>query len=458
MANTTLSITYGSAGNRNKWTWSGWVKRSKLGGHQSLWSRYGDSSNIGDLRFQSDDGFTYQNYSSGSTNAQWNASQKFRDTNAWYHIVFVWDSSNATAADRMKAYVNGEDMAGSANAVPSQNTNSIIGSAAAHKIGSRNSDQYFDGLMSHVHFCDGYAYSPTDFGETDSTTGIWKPKTNPSVTYGTNGFFLDFADSSAMGNDISGNNNDFTVSGTMTQTIDTPSNVFATWNALGPFRLGGGSIRKGTFSNGNTKVAFSSSTYVETISATLAVSSGKWYWEVKPTAGVSYYGEIGIKSTSANGNNFNGDSGHPSILYKYDGTKNYNTIDGTSYGNSYTNNDIIGIALDLDNKAIWFSKNGTWQNSATQSEIEAGTTTNAAFSGTSASDGFPSTSSTYTPYIIGGDGGGSPTFEANFGNGYFGTTAVASAGTNSGIGTFEYDVPSGYKALCTKNINEQEYS
>ena len=128
MANTTLSITYGSAGNRNKWTWSGWVKRSKLGGHQSLWSRYGDSSNIGDLRFQSDDGFTYQNYSSGSTNAQWNASQKFRDTNAWYHIVFVWDSSNATAADRMKAYVNGEDMAGSANAVPSQNTNSIIGS------------------------------------------------------------------------------------------------------------------------------------------------------------------------------------------------------------------------------------------------------------------------------------------------------------------------------------------
>ena len=312
--------------------------------------------------------------------------------------------------------------------------------------------------MSHVHFCDGYAYSPTDFGETDSTTGIWKPKTNPSVTYGTNGFFLDFADSSAMGNDISGNNNDFTVSGTMTQTIDTPSNVFATWNALGPFRLGGGSIRKGTFSNGNTKVAFSSSTYVETISATLAVSSGKWYWEVKPTAGVSYYGEIGIKSTSANGNNFNGDSGHPSILYKYDGTKNYNTIDGTSYGNSYTNNDIIGIALDLDNKAIWFSKNGTWQNSATQSEIEAGTTTNAAFSGTSASDGFPSTSSTYTPYIIGGDGGGSPTFEANFGNGYFGTTAVASAGTNSGIGTFEYDVPSGYKALCTKNINEQEYS
>ena len=127
--------------------------------------------------------------------------------------------------------------------------------------------------MAHYHFVDGTAYAASTFGETDSTTGIWKPKTAPSVTYGTNGFFLDFADSSAMGDDESGNTNDYTVSGTMTQTIDTPSNVFATWNPLVP---------KGTFSNGNT-VWDSVASGDGCAFSTLAVSSGKYYAEVKCT-------------------------------------------------------------------------------------------------------------------------------------------------------------------------------
>ena len=447
MANTYL--TRNLASTNTSWTFSAWVKRERFDLTNYLIS-WGNSGTDGTgILFAASGELAY--YSESSPDNKYRiTSAKYRDVNGWYHVVCKCDSNAITL------YVNGEEPTQSwsvgSSANPLDTSTMAIGKWVT-------SNYYHHGSMAHVHFIDGTAYNPSTFGETDSTTGIWKPKTNPSVTYGSNGFFLDFANSSDMGNDISGNNNDFTVSGgTITQTIDTPSNVFATWNALGPFRLGGGSIRKGTFSNGNTTIAMSSSTYVETVSATLAVSSGKWYWEVKPTANVNQYGEIGIKSTSANGNNFNGDSGHPSMIYKYDGTKNYNTIDGTSYGNSYTNNDIIGIALDLDNKAIWFSKNGTWQNSATQTEIENGTTTNAAFSGTSSSDGFPSTSSTYTPYVIGGDSGGAPTFQANFGNGYFGTTAVASAGTNSGIGTFEYDVPSGYKALCTKNINAEEYS
>lgn len=446
MASTTLSITYGSAGNRNKWTWSAWVKRSKLGGHQSLFTRYADSNNIGDLRFQSDDGFTYQNYNNGSTNAQWNASQKFRDTNAWYHIVFVWDTGQATASDRIKVYVNGEDMAGSANAVPSQNTNSLINASASHKIGSRNSDQYFDGSMTHIHFCDGYAYSPTDFGETDSTTGIWKPKTSPSVSYGTNGFFLDMANSSDMGNDVSGNNNDLTVSGTITQTIDTPSNVFATLNPLA-YRLDAG-VSLPTYSNGNTTVSYASDGGAGKSSmATLCFTSGKWYWEYKVnSANDTVFGGITRADYDPN-DNFAGRS----IYYNKTGALSVGTGTGGtangSYGNSYTTGDIISVAFDCDNGVIWFAKNGTWQNSATQAEIEAGTTTNSATTGITLNQ-------FWSPFLEGADSG----MSINFGNGYFGTTAVASAGTNSGIGTFEYDVPSGYKALCTKNINAEEYS
>ena len=186
---------------------------------------------------------------------------------------------------------------------------------------------------------------------------------------------------------------------------------------------------------------------------TFGVSKGKWYWEHKiVSSGNTHY--LGIKSADSDLNSTSGATGTPSMYYTNDGNKVYNASSGgSSYGSTFTNNDIIGIALDLDNNAIWFSKNGTWQNSATQSEIEAGTTTNAAFSGTGSSDGFPS-EQVYLPWIVGQTGGSAFTMTTNFGNGYFGTTAVSSAGTNaSGIGIFEYDVPTGYTALSTKGLN-----
>ena len=440
MANTTLSITYGSAGNRNKWTWSGWVKRSKLGGHQTLWSRYADSNNIGDLRFQSDDGFTYQNYSSGSTNAQWNASGKFRDTNGWYHIVFVWDSGNATAADRIKAYLNGENMVGSASTTPSQDLNSIIGSAAAHKIGSRNSDQYFDGLISHVHFCDGYAYSPTDFGSTDATTGEWKINTSPSVSYGTNGFFI-LKDGNSV-TDQSGNSNNFSVAaGTLTKTEDCPSNVFATLNPL--VNIG----TTTTYSQGNNTVSTSNANY-KVSPSTLAVSSGKYYMEFKAVSGS--HGDVdagvGIIQTdtvfSTSSQNLNAYTNG----YSYSGlgkVRQYNASDVYT-ASTYTDGDIIGIALDMDNNKLYFHKNGTYQNSGVPTSGSTGT---GAVSITSGKEYYFACSTIAS--------GGTKVFSANFGNGYFGTTAVSSAGTNaSNNGIFEYDVPNGYTALSTKGLNE----
>ena len=448
MASTTLSITYGSSGNKKKWTWSAWVKRSKLGGHQSLWCRYSDSNNYGDLRFQSDDGFTYQNYSGGSTNAQWNASQKFRDTNAWYHIVFVWDTAQATASDRIKVYVNGEAMAGSANAVPAQNTDSFINSGASHKLGSRNSDQYFDGLMSHVHFCDGYAYSPTDFGETDSTTGQWKIKTNPSVSYGTNGYFM-FKDDASV-NDDSGNDNDFTASGTLTPTEDNPSDVFATFNALDNY-LGGG-----TLANGNTKYTSVSSKHDFAVSTLgMESGSGKFYAEFKVHQDTDY-NIIGISDHSYQGSNQELSEDNYSYGYYND------TSDGKVRANSsnvltgmpdFGNGDIIGVAVDLENHKLYFSKNGTFINSGDPTSGATGT-------GAVSIQDLSSVSTNYGQGVYFFAAGlwntsASGSYSANFGNGYFGTTAITSEGTNaSGIGKFEYDVPTGYTALSTKGLNE----
>jgi hypothetical protein len=265
-------------------------------------------------------------------------------------------------------------------------------------------------------------------------TGIWKPITSPSVTYGNNGFFLKFASSGSMGTDSSGNSNNFTVNGTLTQTQDTPSNVFATYNPLGNF------FPADTFSNGNTTQTTNAGNYTYNIS-TLGASNGKYYCEIK---------------NSTNNNNSIGIADRPSI-------STTNGLTGTTYGwayvmsgqvynngsivatyNTVTTNDIVGIALDLDNNKVYFSKNGTWQGSSDPSAGTGGISITA-----------PASNRTGFYFFGSGDEAtNSAVHNANFGNGYFGTTAVASAGTNaSGIGIFEYDVPTGYTALSTKGLN-----
>jgi hypothetical protein len=289
--------------------------------------------------------------------------------------------------------------------------------------------------MTHVHFTDGYAYDASTFGETDSTSGIWKPKTG-SITYGTNGFFLKFENSGNLDLDSSGNSRSFTTSGTITQNVDTPSNNFATMN---PLAMGtAGSL---TFSNGNTTATNSSSAHRSVVSS-LAVSSGKWYFEGKSVSTGGAYPTFGI---------FNADAPFDAGTY-FTSTANgygYNS-NGDIFNNngsivtglaSWTDGDIIGVALDATNNKIYFSKNGSWQNSADPS---AGT-------------GGQSITSDITWYFAGhtNDGGTDPVQNYNFGNGKFGTTSLASSNSDSaGIGEFEFAVPSGYYALCTKNIKD----
>ena len=457
MASTYLQRTPSTTGNRKKWTWSAWIKRSKISTAQYLLSSYESSSTETTITFNTADQLDYYNWYGNAYNGRKQTSMKFRDTNAWYHIVVNLDLDNATADDRAQIYVNGEritDFATSSNPTTGSSTvyNLINIPTRLGAYASAGNGMYFDGIMAHVHFVDGLQLDADTFGETDSTTGIWKPKTSPTISdYGTNGFFLDFASSSTMGNDVSGKNNDLAVStGTMTQTIDTPSNVFATFNPLAQ------TTTKGNLSNGNlTYDRPGASDNWVTIFGTQAFTQGKYYFEYKIIDGGSSAGNgsiVGLINydisaiqnsslTYIGGNSGDGGMG-------WYGAGNLFTQGGDQgIFSSYTDGDIVMVAVDADNGYVYWGKNGSWINSGDPT------------SGATGTGGFAlslaGSNGTYCFGVSHREGGNGT---ANFGNGYFGTTAVASAGTNSGIGTFEYDVPSGYKALCTKNINAQEYS
>ena len=444
MASTFLSFTQGTATSRRIFTISVWVKRANLSAQQQIFETWLDNNNRFDVQFTASDKILVQHTLGGSTSINIETSRLFRDTSAWYHIVVEVDTTQATASDRVKIYINGsQETSLSPATYPSQNLDLALGTASyTNFLGKYSSagGNYFDGQMTHYHFTDGTAYTPSTFGETDATTGIWKPKTAPSVTYGTNGFFLKFENSGAFGTDSSGNGNNFTVNGTMTQTIDTPSNVFATLNPL--VGLGSLTLSNGNLTCGNTTTAW------DTISSTIGASSGKWYSEYKWDSTSGGFIMNGIISIDTTIDNINSDFyiGQFSTGYGYysDNGSSYNNGSASAYGNSYTVGDIIGIAMDLDNSKLYFSKNGTWQNSG---DPTSGATGTGAISITSG-----------LTYAFGASNRNSAVQSINYGNGYFGTTAVSSAeNPDDGIGIFEYDVPTGYRALCTKSINAEEY-
>ena len=461
MASTQFTKTYTSDGNRRTMTFSFWFKRaSGLGANQYLHSIYDTSSGYqADIRLRTTDILRmYSTNTSGVTALDLQTNRKFRDVNGWYHVVFAIDTTQATNTDRLKLWVNGvQETSFSSITYPAQNTdlrwngNNNADTGGVNYIGSINSGQYFDGSMAHFHFIDGTAYAASDFGETDSTTGIWKPILTPSVTYGTNGFFLNFENTSDFGEDSSGNNNDWTLGGTITQTIDTPSNVFATLNPLD-----NATAVDFTLSNGNTTLGDNGSGDNDKgLRATLGVSSGKYYWEIKKLETGGTIGILGsevnigsgdvVNNASSNSYHVGSNGSSSNIVYWQNGNfVNSSALQG------WAANDIMGVALDMDNGKLFLSINGVFKGFDNNTSDPANGT-NANFTGI-ATDG-----TIFIPYAE-KRGTANPSDNFNFGNGYFGTTAVSSAGTNAGIGTFEYDVPSGYKALCTKNINAEEYS
>ena len=447
-----------SGGNRKKWTWSGWIKLAKTSSaDRYLWSGYSASNNTGYLQayFHTDHQLTI-----GAWNTNYlNTSRFFRDTNAWYHIVIALDTAQATAANRLKLYVNGvEETAFDTDNRSSISQDSDMGynSNGIHTIGgyqsSGSANAGFDGIMSHVHFTDGYAYTPSSFGSTDATTGEWKINTSPSVSYGTTGYWIFKNDAGVT--DQSPNSNNWTASGNLIPTQDNPSNIFNVLNPIHP------TASNFTISNGATSIERSSAGQLGGYLGTIMPTTGKWYWEAKIIeAGQGDRGRVGVA-------NYNSVTGTSTIQGSYSGleislknAKFFVNINGTNTeytaSGDYSDGDIVNIAMDLDNKAIYVGRNGTYLTLTGSSGGDP--TSGAAKTGAIVTD---------TTYILNGSpmctyfgssvGSGSDKTDVdfNFGNGYFGTTAVSSAGTNaSGNGIFEYDVPSGYTALCTKGLN-----
>ena len=438
MASTRLTRSI-TGSNAKKATLSFWIKRGALGGSAYVvFTNRIDASNDTLVRFTSDL-IDFKDYQSGSNVGRLETTQVFRDTSAWYHIVISIDTTLGTADDRQKMYVNGEQITSFASRTNyAQDTVLNINKTGTMEIGANNGADYFDGLMSYMAVVDGTAYDASYFGETNAATGIWKIKTSPSVTYGTNGFFLKM-DTTSPGSDTSGNDNTFTASGTPTLAQDNASNNFTTLNPLNAY------YTNSTFSNGNTTFA-SGSSYSGT-TANILLSTGKWYWEGKPISkdgdGDNYV--FGIQGQEATGTNqFVGSQAFGWMYYGASGQL-YNNNSGASYGDTFTAGDIIGVALDCTNNKLYFSKNGTFILSGNPSTGANGISITAPASVSLGG---------YYPSQTFWENSTSGTFSMNFGNGFFGVTAVASSNADAaGHGLFEYAVPTGYFTLNTKNLN-----
>ena len=440
MASTVLTRTPSGTGNQKKWTYSIWFKRVRDNEESALFC-VGDnpSNNMCMLRFDPD---VLNFYSNNSNAGRFSTQMKFRDTNGWYHVVLAYDSANATSDDRVKFYVNGERIPSSdwtSVSTVAQDTDSKVNSTLKIHIGERpDSNAHFEGLMSHIHFCDGYAYAASDFGSTDSTTGEWKINTTPNVQYGTNGFWI-LKDGNSV-TDQSPNSNNFAVeAGTLTKSEDNPSNVFATLNALDNY------YANSTFYNGSTNVVFNNSNECFNYS-TLGMSTGKFYFEGKQISRGNLSNErnyFGVTYSPPDASSDWLGNNNYSWGYRGDG-KVYNSGQLQATYSSFTNGDIIGVALDVTNSKLYFSKNGVWQNSADPANGTNGLSVNAG--------------KTYF-FAIGETTGASGVESAtNFGNGYFQTTAVSSNSGNGysatgSLGIFQYQPPTGYTALCTKGLN-----
>jgi hypothetical protein len=443
MANTYLTKTFSGNGSATTHTLSMWVKRGNMDSMQKIFF-IGAGSNQHQVYFAHyPAGGMYNNlqyeFYNGTNNYYIRTNRRFQDTNSWYHIVAVWDTTNATSGDRMRLYVNGvRETSFAAEAQPTQNFNGYCNqSTYAYRIGASDSGQNFDGLISHLHSIDGTVYDASTFGSTDSVTGEWKINTSPSITMGTNGFTI-LKDGNTI-TDQSTNSNDFTLGGgTLTNTEDNPSNVFATLNPLYYQTTGAGVV----LMNGNTRCYYNPDSSRSAF-GTIAVGTGKYYFEAEcETVGTAPV--LGV--VDLNWSNLNGASGyafHDDALnfgYSSSGVKTSGGV-STAYGDTFTAGDIIGVAIDKTNNKLYFAKNGVWQNSGDPTSGATGT--GSAFN--LASD------TLYTSACRMRNGGD---WKFNFGNGFFGTTAITSEGTNaSGNGKFEYDTPTGYTALSTKGLN-----
>ena len=414
-----LSKTFGSAGDRKTWTVSVWVKRCGFGAREAIFAATGQGFLQLGPDAASTESITLNNEGSG-TDLNWYTDPVYRDPGAWFHIVWQFDSTQAVADNRAKLWVNGSQITSFTKvATPDQNFEGGFNNAVEHKIGEGHiANFYLDAYLAEMHFIDGTAKEASDFGEYN-TAGVWVAKEYAGA-YGDNGFFIDGRDSSDLGDDESGNGNDFASSGLAAadQMSDTPTNNSSIFSPIASCNVSGQTL---TISDGNLRTsAGGTANAIEAITQ-IGPSSGKYYAEFTLNAAPqlsNQYPVIGVIGADLNitgGNNI-GNSTYRGYI------PNGTISGGASYGDTFGNGDVIGVALDLDNQKIWFSKNGTYQNSG---DPAAGS--NAAF--TNLTDGL------FYRFCIGHAGSSATDVTGNFGASAFATAA-----------------PTGFKALNTSNI------
>ena len=442
-----LSRTPSSAGNTKKFTISFWLKRGTItGADQNIFHAFPGSGSRSQILFNSSEQLLVD-LEAGNTN-RLITTRVFRDTSAWSNIVIVYDSDNGTSGNRVIIYINGvRETSFGTETYPSSGSTSQINTTTQHEISSYDgSGSYFDGYLAEFVLLDGTVADATSFGEFDEDSGIWKPIKVSGLTFGTNGFYQEYKQSgtgtnaSGMGADTSGNTNHFAVNNltAVDQSTDTCTNNFATLNSLIP--------SSASFLEGNLRCNFASSGEYGSDSS-IGITSGKWYAEFKFTAGANHYLILGVNDQ--NGQNersrSNGSAGKGGATGKI----GYRCSDGkyrvnnshTSYGGSGGDGDIFSIAIDKDNEKVYFAVNGTYGNSGNPANNSNGIDVSSVLTG-----------DTWF-FNVGNDTGDSETqVEANFGSPSY---AISSGNADGdGFGNFEFAPPSGFFALCTKNLAE----
>lgn len=442
-----LNRTLGTPTNVDKATFSFWFKRTELGRQWLFSTRQNTSSPYDTFRISmtADDEIQVQNYQT-SYNARIVTNRVFRDTNAWYHIVASIDTTQSTAGDRIRLYINGvEETSFSTEDQPPQNSDLYLESGRILEIGRFIPDQGLagalyecEGYLAEAHFVDGQQLAPTEFGEFDEDSNIWKPK-QYSGTHGNNGHYLKFGSSGSLGTDSSGNGNNFTLNNIAAadQATDSPTNNFCTFNVLVH------TDNKPTINEGAMHVAGGGGNWNNAYGS-LGVQNGKWYYEYKVTnTEFGFFGASTFPDTSddATSIQFMYDQ---SFTIGYAAAHYYQRINGSQISNESTGwgttsiNDIYGLFLNVDDQEFTVTRNGSVLSGTLSQPVSF----NSAFSGHFV---FPCNAQ-YED-----DGG-----EFNFG-GYTLISNTKSYNDANGYGNFVYSpVLSGvnYYAICTKNISE----
>ena len=446
-----LVNNYSGDGTPTKWTFSGWVKRTEIDVDTFIFA-----ANYSNIRFISGNWIRVEMYT-GSATYYYDTAGLFRDTSAWYHIVFQYDSTQGTAANRTKLWVNGvlNESFGQYDTHTNLPQNATIGFGQASSnfqvgynfVGGVNWKGYC-GYMAEFHYTDGVVNDADAFGEYDDDSGIWIPKAYTG-SHGSKGIYLKFDDSSDLGaNSASGGVGDFSLTNITAadQATDSPTNVFATLNQL---QLDGTVINNSaTITEGATKATAKEFDIYNTFASTIGLTSNKWYaeFEYEGSNVDNFVGILDIDAVVPYSSRL-GKAGQWSLgLYQSTGTLFVTSDSGVTtianWGATAADGDIMSVAVDMDNYFVYIAKNGTWQNSGNPTSGATGT-------GGVAFDSNKTVGIGCSAYGYTSDG----IIFTNFGGYTAGTISSAETDEN-GYGTFEYAPPTGYYALCTKNLAE----